>query len=151
MRPHTRRLPSDRLHRHRRALGRNRTDTGGLRNRHTTVVLRGHIFERTTGFEPAWSSLATKCRAERPRPRCRNSLVPRLDLNQHNAAAKRHVENDAARSCATPWNRTRTSRASAERADLLRKSGIARRGHTSRYRRYSVVTPRPHRVAGVPL
>ncbi len=29
---------------------------------------------------------------------------------------------------ATPWNRTRTSRSSAERADLLRKSGITRRG-----------------------
>ena len=33
---------------------------------------------------------------------------------------------DAARVSATPWNRTRTSRASAERADHLRKSGISK-------------------------
>lgn len=40
---------------------------------------------------------------------------------------------NAAATRATPWNRTRTSRSSAERADLLRKSGVARRyGNASR-------------------
>ena len=53
---------------------------------------------------------------------------------------------------ATPRNRTRTSRFSAERADLLRKSGIAKREITPRsIVGYSVVTPRQHRVAVVPL
>ena len=53
---------------HGRALGRNRTDTRGLRGCDTTFVLRGHTVERTAGFEPAWTSSGTKRRTQRPRP-----------------------------------------------------------------------------------
>ena len=119
------------------ALGRNRTDAGGLRDRYTTVVLRGR-FERTTGFEPAWSSLATKCRAERPRP---HSCVPPVGLEPTRVRVRT--------GCSALELRRQCSGEASCRNDAARPQRETWR--TPRCRRYSVVTPCPHRVAGVPL
>jgi hypothetical protein len=88
------------------------------------------------GLEPTRCRLRIGCSAFELRRQCSGDASP---------------SERAARMGATPWNRTRTSRSSAERADHLRKSGIARRFGAASLSSYSVVMPRQHRVAVVPL
>jgi hypothetical protein len=103
-----------------RALGRNRTDTRGLRSRSTTVVLQGRA-----GADDG----------DRTRLYFVGNEVPHRAASSANRAAG--------------WIRTSICRVRTG------ASAIEIRGHREAKRfasiEPSVVTPRPHRVAGVPL